>query len=1075
MKKRVGEEGDAGQAAGASQAKQARLSNSQSGSERPWDIRAGMILEVNLRNFMCHETFSYKPNQRLNFLCGVNGSGKSAVLTAIVFGLGGTARMASRGSSNKGFIRTGQSSATVEIRLCNQGEDRYRPEIYGNSIVVVRTVTNSSSTYKLKDHKGKIACEKKVKEELDRILLNFNIQVENPIAVLNQDTAKTFLFKCDPDKLYTFFMRATQLESCKNDYNSAAVEKGQAEAHLEEKKASMPELTKELEKWRKKYDFHQNLKHRKQDLKEKKAEFGWARVRDGETEVEEQQNKLDVVQKKIPMCDKNIEDVVSKEKEVRAEKRNLEAEIQDIGKNQDAEEAELTKLKTHLKIKAEALKNARRAVKEFESNKLSKEADMKTVEETIENMRSGEGQLVYEERRSKRHSKMEQLYREVDALTAQAETSTNHAKHLRSNHRDVEFRLNELKGEVTKERGAVNRSKEQLKVMKEAGEDKLAAFGNWMPRVIAEINRSRKFSKKPIGPLGVHVKIRENVSKDLAKAVEIEIGGLLNSFLCDNNADQRELFNIFGTLKLPHKPPIFTCSFTSQKHDVSRDCVRSEEYTTLLDCLDIADPNVYNRIVDSCSLERILFIPSAQEAQQVLGDVNTVPRNLLHANVANTHQYYPAPNYRAYFREDRSRGVLKADMAELIKQIEEQLRQEENKVAELEMAIRDTNDEKTNNNRLIDAEESKVRKINTRLCDLNTKHRNLKAEDANDNPPDVAEFVADLEKFRNEIDDIDVKKAAAEEASRNAQETAIEAKRAYEKAEEETKSSRENIDPLNDRLSKLENALKKSKRDKDHFLAKNEEYKKSVGEFEATLNEKLSALEEVKIKASMWSEERIETRRKVESLAKEIMKIEESLKRQEETQEPRELVMQKYESLTNICGRAQSQVKYMEKTVNYLGDMLHRRKLGFKVILSTTCKNINRNFTLQLNARNYLGKLEFDHKEHTLSIIVNPDSNSQAAALDINRDIRTLSGGEKSYSSVSLILALWNAMNPPFRVLDEFDVFMDAVNRRISLENIINYARDDRKYQFIFLTPLNTDNIEVGEDLKIIKLAKRAG
>ena len=38
------------------------------------------------------------------------------------------------------------------------------------------------------------------------------LKVDNPIAVLNQDTAKTFLFKCDPDKLYTFFMRATQVE-----------------------------------------------------------------------------------------------------------------------------------------------------------------------------------------------------------------------------------------------------------------------------------------------------------------------------------------------------------------------------------------------------------------------------------------------------------------------------------------------------------------------------------------------------------------------------------------------------------------------------------------------------------------------------------------------------------------------------------------------------------------------------------------------------------------------------------------------------------------------------------------------
>ena len=73
------------------------------------------------------QKFTFVPNQRLNFLCGENGSGKSAVLTAIVFALGGTARMANRGTSNKGFIRTNQTSATVEITLANLGENHYRP------------------------------------------------------------------------------------------------------------------------------------------------------------------------------------------------------------------------------------------------------------------------------------------------------------------------------------------------------------------------------------------------------------------------------------------------------------------------------------------------------------------------------------------------------------------------------------------------------------------------------------------------------------------------------------------------------------------------------------------------------------------------------------------------------------------------------------------------------------------------------------------------------------------------------------------------------------------------------------
>ncbi len=91
-------------------------------------------------------------------------------------------------------------------------------------------------------------------------------------------------------------------------------------------------------------------------------------------------------------------------------------------------------------------------------------------------------------------------------------------------------------------------------------------------------------------------------------------------------------------------------------------------------------------------------------------------------------------------------------------------------------------------------------------------------------------------------------------------------------------------------------------------------------------------------------------------------------------------------------------------------------------------------------------------------LVLKVQTDDQASqAVHKEKDPRSLSGGEKSFSTICLLLALWESIGCPIRCLgmhrclacyknpiltlplDEFDVFMDAVNRRISMKMMVRY------------------------------------
>ena len=64
---------------------------------------------------------------------------------------------------------------------------------------------------------------KDAKEECLRILEKFQIQVDSPIVILQQDEAKEMLKVESADKLYKFFEKATLIRQCFDQYSAAQV------------------------------------------------------------------------------------------------------------------------------------------------------------------------------------------------------------------------------------------------------------------------------------------------------------------------------------------------------------------------------------------------------------------------------------------------------------------------------------------------------------------------------------------------------------------------------------------------------------------------------------------------------------------------------------------------------------------------------------------------------------------------------------------------------------------------------------------------------------------------------------
>ena len=283
---------------------------------------AGIIKEVMVEHFMCHRKLTVKLCRNgtdkvansttetrshsfgrlslaipVNFIHGQNGSGKSAILAAIQICLGAGARRTHRARNLKELVRHESgphATARVCVKILNEGDDAFERDTYGDTITVERCIPKASgySGYKLYDAQNRE--QSRSKQDLDRLLDYLNIQVENPVTVLDQEEAKKFLTGKPSDK-YSFFAKATELERMDRSYasvidhiNTLCAKKAQVEAKLQ---PAVDQAAKLKREWKK----YQQLDDMQEAVLQLELELVWANFKDFDQDLQQEQEVSDTL------------------------------------------------------------------------------------------------------------------------------------------------------------------------------------------------------------------------------------------------------------------------------------------------------------------------------------------------------------------------------------------------------------------------------------------------------------------------------------------------------------------------------------------------------------------------------------------------------------------------------------------------------------------------------------------------------------------------------------------------------------------------------------------------------------
>ncbi|EXJ89788.1 hypothetical protein A1O3_02855 [Capronia epimyces CBS 606.96] len=1049
----------------ATQAVEARKNSNRTTNNEP--AAHGILEAVELENFMCHDYMEFKLGPLINFICGKNGSGKSAILTGIVLCLGGKASTTNRGARLQNFIKEGKDHARILCKIKNQGDHAYMPELYGNTIQVERYFSRTgTSGFKLKSEKGRVVSTRKF--DLEEICDHMMLQIDNPMTVLSQDQARQFLGSSGQGEKYKFFMKGVQLEQLDQDYRVIEEQQENIRAKIEDKLPDLDDLKKKYERAKNKQEISQKYDSMLDKARDLRRVMAWA-------QVVEQENIRDSYAALVQEEDAKIAQAEARLAEVDEIFQQSDRAATAAREAYDASNEVVRQLQEERNEAKAQQEDIKRETQEAVAEQRSIRAALKDADKTIQTKKEA---IQLEEQRLAELNGGGAAQR-IAALE-NAKSTLEQAKQDYTQHkRQREHRLKDITDMETAEKEAeeakkaqeqrVKQQEQNLKQLTEHRNSQDLAYHPNMPSLLKALQQERGFHDRPIGPLGKHVKL---LRPEWSSILEKSFGTGLNAFIVFGKSDEILLSNIMRRAKC--SLPIFIAN--RQPLNIREPDSR---FDTVLRVLEIDNESVKKQLVIANAIEQTLLIPDMSEASDALYSGG---RPL--ENVKRCYCFSPTSRLRGAALSYRNGQAAQDPIHEfhgtprMRTDVDDTIRRQREAVQESKDQLRQAEEEwRSARDRHEKSKQALVRH------DRMEREMQIAVQKAEDEQERIVEAIKEDAVEGGNRDVLLQQLADAKEQKTVHENSYLDSVAALDQLKTTLREATQKLNELGARIAEAEAAAAETQAaaqkagkkraydlgEKNNVIAQIDDSKRDRAEMQrnvANMDEKIANF--IGQAREVCERVNIPEGENHESLQKKYNRIQADYRKYHDRIGDREQIAAEAAKWSKAYESAKREVKGLSDLRDKLTETMVQRRYRWKQFRNFISHRSKASFMYMLSERGFRGTLTLDHKQKLMDIRVEPDITRRDGT---GRSVRTLSGGEKSFAQICLLLAIWEAMGAPIRCLDEFDVFMDAVNRSTSVNLLIEGARQSIGGQFILISPGTKSDIKRAPDVNPIEIA----